>query len=71
MVKKTKIARKPSNPGGKDAFEQWLHRGLSNLFSDAVGEPLPEHLLRLIEEKGDDEEQGLVDQSTKPTRLKN
>ncbi|ACI53247.1 conserved hypothetical protein [Gluconacetobacter diazotrophicus PA1 5] len=33
-----------------DPFELWLKRGLHQLFDDVAREPVPEELLRLIEE---------------------
>ena len=38
------MARKP------DSFELWLRRGLHQAFDAIAGEPVPEDLLRLIEE---------------------
>ena len=35
---------------GGDAFDLWLQRGLHELFDDVAGEPVPEELLKLIEE---------------------
>ena len=32
------------------AFDLWLQRGLHQLFDDVAQEPIPEELLRLIEE---------------------
>ncbi len=32
------------------AFDLWLQRGLHKLFDDVAGEPVPEDLLRLIED---------------------
>ena len=32
------------------AFDLWLQRGLHKLFDDVASEPVPEELLRLIEE---------------------
>lgn len=32
------------------AFDVWLHRGLHQLFDKVASEPIPEELLRLIEE---------------------
>ncbi|WP_249208697.1 NepR family anti-sigma factor [Acetobacter okinawensis] len=32
------------------AFDVWLKRGLHQLFDDVVNEPVPEELLKLIEE---------------------
>jgi Anti-sigma factor NepR len=33
-----------------DPFELWLKRGLHQLFDDVAREPIPDELLRLIEE---------------------
>ncbi len=33
------------------AFEIWLERGLHKLFDDITREPIPEELLKLIQEK--------------------
>lgn len=35
------------------AFDLWLQRGLHQLFDDVANEPIPEELLRLIEEDRD------------------
>ena len=32
------------------AFDLWLQRGLHKLFDDVANEPIPEELLRIIEE---------------------
>ncbi|WP_158319721.1 NepR family anti-sigma factor [Acetobacter orientalis] len=32
------------------AFDLWLKRGLHQLFDDVANEPIPEELLKLIEE---------------------
>jgi hypothetical protein len=49
----------PASPrprkGGVDdaqraAFDVWLQRGLHDLFDDVAKEPIPEELLRLIED---------------------
>ena len=37
------------------AFDLWLQRGLHQMFDDVMREPIPEELLRLIEQ---DREQG-------------
>jgi hypothetical protein len=39
----------PEGRGGS-AFDLWLRRGLHQLFDDVANEPLPEELLRLIED---------------------
>ncbi len=38
-----------------DAFDIWLKRGLHQLFDDVANEPIPEELLRLLEEDEDDQ----------------
>ncbi len=52
----TPSRRKPS-PGqpekagkGDRAFDAWLKQGLHKLFDDVAGEPLPEALLKMIDE---------------------
>ena len=37
-------------PGGEPAFDLWLRRGLHQLYDDVAQEPIPEALLRLIQE---------------------
>ena len=45
----------PDNPSAKpsdapgSAFDQWLNRGLHQLFDDIANEPIPDELLKLIE----------------------
>ncbi|MBB5693743.1 hypothetical protein [Muricoccus pecuniae] len=34
----------------ESAFDLWLQRGLHDLFDDVMREPIPEELLRLIEQ---------------------
>lgn len=50
-------AKPPSNPPkprkAEAAFDIWLQRGLHQLFDDVAREPVPEELLRLIEEDRD------------------
>lgn len=40
--------RKPRK--GEAAFDIWLQKGLHQLFDDVANEPVPDELLRLIEE---------------------
>lgn len=43
--------RPPQGRGRKDAaFDLWLQRGLHQMFDDVAREPIPEELLKLIEE---------------------
>lgn len=35
---------------GEKAFDLWLQRGLHKMFDDAASEPIPDELLRLIDE---------------------
>lgn len=43
--------RKPESV--QSAFDIWLHRSLHTLFDEVASEPVPEELLRLIEEDRD------------------
>jgi hypothetical protein len=40
----------PARRGVDQAFDVWLNRGLHQLYDDVAKEPLPEELLRLIEQ---------------------
>ena len=45
------ILVQPQKPRTTEAaFDLWLQRGLHQLFDDVAHEPVPEELLRLIEE---------------------
>ncbi|MCH4094001.1 MAG: hypothetical protein LKE96_06785 [Acetobacter peroxydans] len=46
----TLISRKTKKKQGNQAFDVWLKHGLHQLFDDVVNEPVPEELLRLIQE---------------------
>jgi hypothetical protein len=49
--RKTPPPRKPNQSRPSDAaFDVWLNRGLHKLFDDVANEPIPEELLKLIEE---------------------
>lgn len=41
------IAARPANPGDA-AFDRWLRRELTRLYDDALSEPVPDELLRLL-----------------------
>jgi hypothetical protein len=48
-------SKKPPRPADASrspdkAFDIWLNRGLHQLFDDIANEPVPDELLRLIEE---------------------
>jgi hypothetical protein len=46
-----KAPRPPSKSGkGEKAFDTWLKQGLHKLYDDIASEPVPESLLRMIEE---------------------
>lgn len=47
-----KPARRGERPkkGGDDAFDIWLQRGLHQLYDSVANEPIPEDLLKLIEQ---------------------
>lgn len=47
-------ARPPKERKAESAFDLWLQRGLHQLFDDVAQEPVPEELLRLIEEDRED-----------------
>ena len=42
------IAKKPGK--GEKAFDLWLKNGLHRLYDDIAGEPVPDELLKLIQE---------------------
>ncbi|MBV9782951.1 MAG: hypothetical protein JO264_03950 [Acidisphaera sp.] len=42
------LLRKTPKPDA--AFDVWLQRGLHKMFDDVASEPIPEELLRLIED---------------------
>jgi len=45
------IGKQAEGPANTDnAFDLWLQRSLHRLFDDVTSEPIPEELLRLIEE---------------------
>lgn len=52
------MTKRSAPPSGKSkqskpsdaAFDVWLNRGLHQLFDDVANEPIPEELLKLIEE---------------------
>ena len=46
--RKRSSAPEPGSPA--PAFDLWLSRGLHQMFDDVAQEPIPEDLLRLIEE---------------------
>lgn len=45
-----KKPRKKPETTSDQAFDLWLKRGLHQLFDDVANEPIPEELLKLIEE---------------------
>ena len=45
--KKLPSAKAPAQPSA--AFDIWLQRGLHQMFDDVASEPIPEELLKLIE----------------------
>ena len=42
--------RPPKEPKTDAAFDLWLQRGLHKLYDEVAKEPIPEEILRLIEE---------------------
>ncbi len=52
-AKKDKAANPPISRAARrtgTAFDLWLQRGLHQMFDDVASEPVPEDLLRLIED---------------------
>ncbi|MFT8718729.1 NepR family anti-sigma factor [Acetobacter sp.] len=45
---------KKSSKKEDDAFDIWLKRGLHQLFDDVAKEPIPEELLRLLDNSRDE-----------------
>ena len=51
MTQRKKPAKPPNQSRVTDsAFDVWLNRGLHQLFDDVAKEPVPESLLKLIQE---------------------
>ena len=48
--KPTKTPTKPGAPAKAEAFDVWLKRGLHQIYDDVANEPIPEELLKLIED---------------------
>jgi hypothetical protein len=48
MATATSLGKKTSK--GERAFDLWLKNGLHRLYDDVAGEPVPEELLRMIQE---------------------
>jgi hypothetical protein len=46
-AKKTSAEKAPAKPSA--AFDVWLQRGLHQMFDDVANEPIPEELLKIIE----------------------
>jgi hypothetical protein len=46
-AKKTSGEKAPAKPSA--AFDLWLQRGLHQMFDDVANEPIPEELLKIIE----------------------
>ncbi len=42
--------RKPPKPDKPEAFDLWLKRGLHQIYDDVANEPVPDELLKLIED---------------------
>ena len=50
MMDPTKPPKTVKKPQGETAFDLWLNRGLHQLFDDVANEPIPEELLKLIQQ---------------------
>ena len=49
-TRKASGRRKPAEFRAPTAFDLWLERELKDMFSDVAQEPIPEELMRLIDE---------------------
>ena len=47
---KSGVSRRKRRSPTEPAFDLWLKRGLHEMFDEVAKEPIPEELLRLIEE---------------------
>ncbi len=45
-----KSSKKPNAGAKPEAFDLWLKRGLHQIYDDVANEPIPEDLLKLIED---------------------
>ena len=52
MTNSDKPGGPPPSPGNppETAFDLWLNRGLHQLFDDVANEPVPDELLKLIQQ---------------------
>lgn len=50
MTQRKKPPPAPKSRSSDAAFDVWLNRGLHQLFDDVANEPIPDELLKLIEE---------------------
>ena len=48
--KPRKTPQKDSDAAKPEAFDLWLKRGLHKIYDDVANEPIPDELLKLIEE---------------------
>jgi hypothetical protein len=48
--KPKKPSKKASDPAKPEAFDLWLKRGLHQIYDDVANEPIPDNLLKLIED---------------------
>ena len=47
---KPRKTSKSAEAGKPEAFDLWLKRGLHKIYDDVANEPIPDELLKLIEE---------------------
>lgn len=48
--KPKKLPRPGADAAKPEAFDLWLRRGLHKIYDDVANEPIPEELLKLIED---------------------
>ena len=51
---RSKKPRGKSDAEGNSAFDTWLNRGLHKMFDEVAREPIPDDLLKLIEDDRND-----------------
>lgn len=47
---RNKTGKKPPDATKPEAFDLWLKRGLHKIYDDVANEPVPDDLLKLIED---------------------
>ena len=53
MTKKKPVVQPKHGSRAETAFDVWLNRSLHQLFDDVANEPIPDELLKLLQEDGE------------------